>query len=168
MHHDRAYDFREQLDRALPDEQYVVEVLKKYMLEFAYLEHKQGKQHKADAYDLNSGEWLEIKVDYTNYPNHFVERFSIYEEQKDGGPWQYFARGVKYYVFFYKKLQTIYVFDTQVLMQKIEQLLEDGKIPMQSKCFVKQRNANYRTYGYKIPKQLLDSICMKKLVLSEL
>lgn len=163
----RSYDFYEQLGRALPDEQYVVTVLNQQIKQFQHLQHKQGKQHKADAYDPVNEEWLEIKVDYTNYPNHFVERFSIYEERKDGGPWQYFSRGVKYYVFFYKQLQTIYVFETQVLMTKIEQLLAAEQIPEQSKCFVKQRNASYHTYGYKIPKQALDPICIKKLTLTQ-
>ncbi|MBF2056184.1 MAG: hypothetical protein IGQ45_02945 [Cyanobacterium sp. T60_A2020_053] len=158
-----SYDFYEQLEKAIPDEKYTIENLKKNY-NFANLEHKIGKEEKADAYDSISGEWLEIKVDYTTYPNHFVERYSSLEDKKLGGPWQYLHRGVKYYVFFYKKLGDIYVFETQALVIRIETLLKNNIISDHNNGGkVEQRNAYYHTYGYKVSKKLIDDICILKL-----
>ena len=158
-----GYDFFEQLEKALPDEERAIKELNKYA-DFSNFEHRTGKTERADAYDPKNDEWLEIKVDYTEYPNHFVERFSSQENKTDGGPWQYAARGVKYYVFYYKKLNCIYVFETKSLVNKMEELLQKSVISDQvNGSSVKQKNANYNTYGYKVRKSLLDSICILKI-----
>ena len=164
MSENRSYDFYEQLEKAIPDEKLTIEHLKKTP-KFSNLDHKMGKKEKSDAYDSISDEWLEIKVDYTTYPNHFIERFSFLEENKVGGPWQYFQRGVKYYVFFYKKLGHIYVFETKTLIKKMENLIENKIISDEIHGRkVKQKNADYHTYGYKVKKELIDDICILKLI----
>jgi hypothetical protein len=155
-----SYDFDTQLAKALPDEKIALEELRKKLL-FVDFEHRLGKNAIADAYNKNLDEWLEIKVDYTNYPNHFIERFSSLEDKTDGGPWQYNKRGVKYYVFYYKKLHCIYVFETAKLVNKMEQLIQTGVISdLNNGSKVRQKNANYHTYGYKVKKELLDDICI--------
>lgn len=156
----RSYDFHEQLEKALPDEIVALEKLKTNP-KFADFEHRVGKNERADAYNQKNNEWLEIKVDYTNYPNHFVERFSSLENKTNGGPWQYSSRGVKYYVFYYKKLNRIYVFETKVLVNKMEEFIQKDVISdRENGSKVKQKNANYHTYGYKVKKELLDNICI--------
>lgn len=167
MSSDIAYDFREQLEKAKPDEESVIAELKK-IDQFSGFEHKTGKNDKADAYDQAREEWMEIKVDYTDFPNHFVERFSSLEERKPGGPWQYHERDVKYYVFYYKNSGDIYVFETKKLIEEMENLMKKRIISDKTNgSRVNQKNADYHTYGYKVKKELLDGICFKKIVVGQ-
>lgn len=157
---EKSYDFYQQLQKAIPDEKRAIEELNKFQ-QFSGFEHKTGKSEKADSYSPIQDEWLEIKVDYTEYPNHFVEKFSSLEDKKIGGPWQYLQRGVKYYVFYYKKLGQIYVFETETLVKKMIELLKHGLISDKANgSKVSQKNASYHTYGYKVKKEILDDICI--------
>jgi hypothetical protein len=163
-----GYDFNAQLDKALPDEQRALFFLQNHPT-FADFQHCLGKQAQADAYNPETGEWLEIKVDYTVYPNHFVERYSDKQRHLPGGPWQYAGRGVKYYVFFYKKLGLIHVFNTANLLARVQSYLETGRISDASHGKnIPQRNGLYWTYGYAINKNWLADICLLTLDISHI
>ena len=156
----KAYHFEEQLQKAHPDEQMAVQILCKNP-RFLGFTHQTGREARADAFNKATDEWLEIKVDYTQYPNHFVERFSVKHQQLPGGPWQYLARGVRYYCFYYKKLKTIYVFETATLVNRVETLLNSKVITDTANGRdVQQAGREYVTYGYKVPKSLLDDSCI--------
>lgn len=154
-----AYSFHKQLAEAKPREAKVVSILKQRIAIFKDLKHCPEKTATADAYSKKQDEWVEIKVDTTQYPNHFVERFSSKHEAKDGGPWQYQAKGVKYYVFYYLKQKEVHVFETSALISLVEKLLKSGKISeTKHGKDVHQWGGKYVTYGYAIPKELLKEI----------
>lgn len=160
----QSYSFHSQLKLAVPEEAKAVEVIKSQIPLFADLEHKPGKEHPSDAFSASLNEWLELKIDMTSYPNHFVERYSVKHDLKPGGPWQYAEKNVKYYAFCYLQLKEIHIFETKTLQAKMEELLATGKILDRTHGKdVKQKGAKYVTYGYALRKEMLKDIEIYRL-----
>lgn len=153
----KSYDFKEQLNKASQDELRLLWILNliKYdkNLNIGFLE---PKGYPADARDVFHNINWEFKIDYyKNTGNHFVERWSSMEDKSPGGVWQYLDKA-EYYVFYYQKYQHIHIFKTEELLNKMEELIElSNKI---KGVEVKQRNGKYTTYGYKVPKKLVEEI----------
>lgn len=154
----RGYGFEQQLEKALPDEKEAIEILNRYE-GFENFQHREGAEHPADAYDPINDYWLELKVDYYKTHNHFIERFSNLAKKKYGGPWQYNKRGVKYYAFYYKEIEELYVFEIKSLLERLTELNESGIITKKNASKVKQ-NKDYVTYGYRVRKSLLRDVCV--------
>ncbi len=152
------YGMHEQMKKSKPDEALVIKLLKKIPY-FKSIEGKGEKEDLADAFLIKKNEWLEIKIDYTSYPNHFIEKYSKLEDKTPGGPWQYQKRGVKWYVFYYKMTKELYIFKTKDLIDSVEELFESSILSAEKqgrKVF--QNHGQYTTFGYIVPKKLLDKI----------
>jgi hypothetical protein len=97
------------------------------------------------AYDFNLGnKKVEIKGDYTSYPNIFLEAISNDTKNSPGGPFQSLLKGVDYYVYIFALTNTAYVFKTADLCW----FLFANAVKYKKKTV---KNKTYNTIGYAIP-----------------
>lgn len=100
-----------------------------------------------------NGKKIELKTEYYDInktENFFIERFSY--DDVDGGPWQSLNNNVEYYIHFFVKNKTFFVFKTEELVNYLNDLeLNLIKIP----------NKNHITQGFKIKRKDLSHICKK-------
>lgn len=100
---------------------------------------------KSDSYDMNKTK------------NFFIERWS--KPGKPGGPYQAKQSGSHVYVYFFVKNYTAFFFNIDRLLAKLETLNLDVDFKL---CSV--QNEGYTTQGYKIPRELLEDVLLKKVV----
>lgn len=93
----------------------------------------------------------------TKTKNFFIERWS--KPGKVGGPWQAKQSGSHVYVYFFIQNYTAFFFNIDKLLAKLETLNLDVDFKL---CSV--QNEGYTTQGYKIPRELLEDVLMKKVV----
>lgn len=86
----------------------------------------------------------ELKTDTYNSPNFFIERWSNAEQQKEGGPWQSFAKGANWYVYWFVKDPTKYYW-LRLTKQNLEALTELYRNAQRTESHI--RNRNYTTVG---------------------
>ena len=96
-----------------------------------------------------AGASLELKTDFYTMdatPNFFMERWSMKEQKKPGGPWQSSSKGVDYFAYFYVPSLTIFTFSVQKLLERLEKLESTfSEFPI--------RNSSYTTVGYRVPRE---------------
>ena len=156
----KIYSFQEQLNLASSYEGKALDLLS-LIDYFKTVKHVATKHTVADGLVLDKYEWIEVKVDFTDFPNHFIEQFSSHEQKTSGGPWQYKEKGVRFYLFYYVKNEELYLFDTESLINKIKDLRIKNIISVEKNYrLVNQKGGNYQTGGWKINKKDLDSICL--------
>jgi hypothetical protein len=107
---------------------------------------------------LHNGDVLEVKSDSYSLKatkNFFMERWSDFDRKKPGGPWQSLAHGAKYFFYWFPADLTGFLFHTQELVDKLEELehtLETRFVD----------NETWTTVGYKVPRNDLLNICEVK------
>lgn len=102
-----------------------------------------------DALDADGNKW-EIKsdsYDADKTANFFIERYSNVAKLTNGGPWQAAEHNCKYFVYYFTANNLAYVFETDVLLQTLEEI-DMGKP-------VEVKNVRHCTIGYKVPRILL-------------
>lgn len=107
---------------------------------------------KNDFRILKSGETIELKSDYYDSDrteNFFFERYSY--DDIDGGPWQALKNKNDYFVYFFIKNDVEYIFDTQQLVDKLDEIVSNYKL-------IDVPNKNHITRGYKIPREVFKEI----------
>lgn len=99
----------------------------------------------------DAGTSLELKSDMYSVdttPNFFIERWSVVEQQKPGGPWQSLQKGVELFAYMYVPSLVIYTFPVGQLVARLERLIPDMKpFPVQNK--------GYTTHGYRVARDLV-------------
>lgn len=105
-------------------------------------------------FDLKyNGDSVELKTDtysINKTENFFMERYGNCEQKSDGGPWRAKKDGVKYFVYLYSNDNVFYWFDTNLLVDELENIIAKEK-PKQR--FV--NNKNYKTMGFAIKRNFL-------------
>lgn len=145
----KAHGFHEKLKQAAPIEDMVIQLLRDRYKTFEHLE-KDGSKGRADATCKVTGINVELKIDFTDYKNHFVERYSDLDKKKVGGAWQYIY--CDYYVFYYVNTKDLHIFNPGDLVRFLESIDQCDKI-FGKRVF--QKGAGYTTFGYAIPKVIL-------------
>lgn len=105
----------------------------------------------ADFKMVGNGNTIELKSDFHDTPNYFMERYSDSAKKSPGGPWQALEKGVFWFVVYFPKTNKYHMFKTKELVSKLDELapiLASRNIP----------NIRWITMGYIVPKTLLTSI----------
>jgi hypothetical protein len=112
------------------------------------------------AYDfkvVSTGEKLELKTDDWDHeitPNFFFERWSVWEKERPGGPWQSRAKRVDCFVYYFARNRVYYEFrDVKALCKALDRIIRKEKLGL-----VMIKNQGYHTAGYKIPRHLLEDL----------
>lgn len=106
------------------------------------------------------GKTLELKSDYYDMertPNFFIERYSDIERKTDGGPWRSLREGTDWFCYFYPKNRVAYLFNTKTLVKQLEPIIKG--LPL-----IEITNKTWVTGGYKIPRELLKEVCLKRKI----
>lgn len=96
-------------------------------------------EKKADSYDPKK------------YSNFIMERFS--HTEKDGGPWQSKAHGVRYFMYWFVTTDTLYVFDLVQLLARLKKLIKKHDLKLHDRW-----NPGYTTRYYKVPISMLEDL----------
>lgn len=93
---------------------------------------------KTDTYDLEKTE------------NYFMERWSVLEREKPGGPWQALENGATTFIYYFSKNNTYFECkDLKKLVKRLNVLTKDLKPVM-------IRNVRWTTQGYKVSRADLE------------
>ena len=109
-------------------------------------------------FKMKNGKTIELKSDYYDMDrtdNFFIERYSY--ENKPGGPWQALEKGVDFFIYFFPKNKTAFLFKTKELVLELDKIVDENK-------FIKIGNDGYETTGIRINRSLLDNILIKKKI----
>ena len=104
-----------------------------------------------------AGATVELKTDFYSLettPNFFMERWSVKEQDKPGGPWQSQGKSIDYYAYFYVPSLTIFTFPVKELVERLEKL-ESTFSPFPIK------NSSYTTIGYRVARDSITDLAVK-------
>jgi len=112
---------------------------------------------KSDTRDYDfvtrDGRRVELKTDFygeARTPNFFIERWSVMEQDKPGGPWQSRQKKVDLYIYLYADTGAYYVFsDLKALCKAVEKM----DLPL-----IPVRNKTYSGGGFKVPRNELKGL----------
>ena len=116
------------------------------------LEKQDGIVH--DFKIKNTDIYIELKSDYYDIDkteNFFIEKYSDKNRNKYGGPWQALLNNNKYYIYFFVKNKILFIFDTQKLIDKLNNVIEDLEE-------IDIINQSWLTTGYKVKREVLKDI----------
>lgn len=105
---------------------------------------------------LADGTKLELKTDsysMDSTPNFFIELYSDVDRAKPGGPVQALSHGSTRWAYLYIQDKTMFVFDTQELIERIEVLLKTGLYKKRS-----IPNRSWTTVGVLIPRAAIQDL----------
>jgi len=126
---------------------------------------------KSDFISTKTNTKYELKSDYYDMStgNFFIERWSKAPIEATagkpfipgvpGGPYQAKEKGSHVYVYFFIQNRTVFYFNVDKLLAKLETLNLDVDFKL---CSV--QNEGYTTQGYKIPRELLSDVLLKKVI----
>lgn len=103
----------------------------------------------ADFIDESTGETYEIKTDYYDSPNFFMERWSDVDKGKPGGPWQSEEKKITYYVYLFIQQGELYIFSVKDLVSRLNEIKNPNARLIQ--------NRTWTTMGYIVPKKELNA-----------
>lgn len=111
----------------------------------------------------DAGKSVELKTDFYSIeatPNLFIERWSVHEKQKPGGPWQSQEKGIDYFVYFYLPSLVVYTFPVAELVTRLETLISNiTPFPI--------KNQGFTTVGYRVARDLvIDLATVSKMTIS--
>ena len=145
----RTFKWKEQLEYGLKAQE-----------DFFEIYHKPLIAASTRAYDfkvVSSGKKLELKTDdwdHEHTPNFFFERYSVWEKESPGGPWQSRAKRVDVFVYYFARNGIYYEFgDIKQLCKVLDQIVRKEKLQL-----VLIKNQGYRTAGYKVRRDLLQDL----------
>lgn len=89
--------------------------------------------------------------------NFFMERWGNDSTHAPGGPWRSQEYRVRYFVYYYPCCGTYFVFDTEILVARLEKLIRGRKC---TKKVIRNKTGNntWNTIGYTVPINLLENI----------
>jgi hypothetical protein len=106
-------------------------------------------------WDLESSCGLRVELKTDSYPmakteNFFMERWSVQEKDKPGGPWQAMEKGANTFLYYFSSDDTY--FECRDIPALVEAL--NGLTNKLKPVIVK--NVAWTTVGYKVPRHLLE------------
>jgi len=106
---------------------------------------------------------VELKTDTYDSGNFFIERYSDFEKQTVGGPWQTQSKDGDMYVYMFLALGKIYWFNVDELVSFMDEWIDDLSSSQHNRRFklIKQRGAKYQTGGYTVPITELEALAFK-------
>lgn len=113
-------------------------------------------------FKMKNGKKIELKSDYYDMEkteNFFIERYSY--GNKSGGPWQSLEKGVDFYIYFFPKNKTAFLFKTEEMVSVLDSICDE-------KNLISIGNDGYVTRGYKINRKQLECCLIKKRVYDDL
>lgn len=132
--------------------------------------HAPEGRHMGDMYDPIRKEWSEIKTDKYNSGNFFIERYSKFEEKKQGGPWQYSK--TRFWIQYHYNQGMLFLFKTKELLLTMEALIKDKT--MDSNLLrphtvpPNKTGGNYHTFGYVVNQKFLcEKVSVKVIPLKD-
>lgn len=105
-------------------------------------------------FELPTGEIVELKTDSycaLKWPNVIIERYR--SKEKAGGPYQSLEHGAKYYAYWFKKNDLLFLYDVVELIKLVDAIVIDKKLELQG-----IGNGSYTTRFYRVPRELLKDI----------
>lgn len=143
----KVYTWKEQLEKGMKAEA--------LFLDLCHL-----KLTKSDTRDYDfvtrDGRRVELKTDFygeLRSENFFIERWSVVEQDKPGGPWQSKDKKVDLFIYLYADTGAYYVFnDLKTLCKTVEKL----DLPL-----MLVRNKGYNGGGYKVPREEIRHLCRR-------
>lgn len=140
----KVYSWKEQLEKGMKAEQLFLDICHLHLT-------------KSDTRDYDfitrDGRRVELKTDFygeMKTPNFFIERWSVMEDKKPGGPWQSKAKKVDLFIYLYADTGVYYVFYDLAAMCAAVDKLNLPVIPV--------KNKGYCGGGYKVPRQALKGL----------
>jgi hypothetical protein len=109
---------------------------------------------ECDFFTLYDHSRVELKSDTHDMKttsNFFFEHYSVLEKSKLGGPWQSYSHNVKFFVYFFPKNETYFVF-------YLPNLISVLNVIEKSLAKIHIRNVGYTTTGFKIRREDLKPI----------
>jgi hypothetical protein len=107
---------------------------------------------------VKDGKKLELKTDdwdHNKTENFFFERYSVWEKESPGGPWQSRKHSVDLFVYYFARNQVYYEFsDVKKLCKELERIVRREKLGL-----VMIRNNGYNTAGYKVKREWVLDLC---------
>lgn len=143
----KVYTWKEQLEKGTKAE--------KLFLDLCHLRLTKSDTRDYD-FVTRDGRRVELKTDFygeLRSENFFIERWSVVEQEKPGGPWQSKDKKVDLFIYLYADTGTYYVFnDLKTLCKTVEKL----SLPL---VFV--RNKGYNGGGFKVPREDIRHLCRR-------
>lgn len=143
----KVYSWKQQLEKGMKAEELFLDIC-----------HLNLTKSDTRDYDFvtRDGRKVELKTDFygeNKTENFFIERYSVMEEDKPGGPWQSKAKKVDLYIYLYADTGAYYVFsDLKALCKEVEKL----DLPL-----IPVRNRTYNGGGYKVPREAIRHLCRR-------
>lgn len=143
----KTYTWKEQLQKGMKAEQLFLNIC-----------HLRLTKSETNDYDFltRDGRRVELKTDFygeNKTENFFIERWSVMEQEKPGGPWQSLGKKVDLFIYLYADTGAYYVFDDlKALCKAVEKL----KLPI-----IPVRNRTYNGGGYKVPRESIRHLCRR-------
>lgn len=146
----KTFKFKEQLAYGLQAQQ-----------DFFDIYHRPLIEANTRAYDFKvvaTGEKLELKTDdwdHDKTENFFFERYSVWEKESPGGPWQSRRKRVDVFIYYFARNQIYYEFcDIKLLCKELERIIRREKLRL-----VLIKNQGYYTAGYKVKREWVLDLC---------
>ena len=100
-------------------------------------------------WDFDSSCGLKVELKSDTYPmektaNFFMERWSVIEQDKPGGPWQSLEKGADTFIYLFANSNTYFQFlDLPALVDRLDVLTKDSDL-------VRIKNVRWTTGGFKV------------------
>ena len=143
----KVYTWKEQLEKGMKAEELFLDIC-----------HLRLTKSETRDYDFltRDGRRVELKTDFygeDRTPNFFIERWSVMEDEKPGGPWQSKEKKVDLFIYLYADTGAYYVFsDLRALCKAVEKL----NLPI-----IPVKNRGYSGGGFKVPREAIRHLCRR-------
>lgn len=103
---------------------------------------------------INDDERVEIKTDFSDYPNMFIERYGNIEKKSDGSVWKCVDKNIKWFVYFYWNRKTFYWFYPKDLVKYMK---ENTKKYKEKIIF----NVAWKALGFAVPLKDIEHLIIR-------
>ena len=110
-------------------------------------------------FTTTSGKRVELKSDFYQSGNFFIERFyGNPVADKPGSMWQSANKNVDVFIYWFVNMGEVYIFtDLKQTTTYLEELIKEMNLTP-----VHVQNTGFHGIGYKVPKHLLNHLCIKE------
>lgn len=113
---------------------------------------------KADFYLLVSGDSIELKTDFKDSQNFYMEHIRNVDTGAPGGPWQSKEKGITFYAYRCVAENRTYYFRVEELCQRLEELDRTVGLPTSSVPSHDDKGNEWENRGYIVNKGMLEDL----------